>query len=249
MGRARDACVIFGPILCGTCPGCAHCNFSEGRVGGGKGRRQQRRPYRACANYRVHDACSLTPLRGMFPKQKEPPMRSGCPHCADFRRGGSSRNGLILFVASWGKRQRTRTGRGPDAGRTIEFEETDADRTRAGRGRARFSLSWGPWGFFGELGTDRSEMQSSHSPAGSEGLRSAITGNRGHEETHDRNATDNFVFTVLIAEHGQSHTRAYNMNTARLMHSPASAKTGDLPLVFDGHTFRITGHASHCPRH
>eukprot|EP00661_Eupelagonemidae_sp_cell13_P016699 gene16699-biopygen12829 len=29
------------------------------------------------------------------------------------------------------KRQRTRTGRGPDAGRTIEVEETDADRTRA----------------------------------------------------------------------------------------------------------------------
>eukprot|EP00661_Eupelagonemidae_sp_cell13_P015110 gene15110-biopygen11195 len=29
------------------------------------------------------------------------------------------------------KRQRTRTGRGPDAGHTIEFEETDADRTRA----------------------------------------------------------------------------------------------------------------------
>eukprot|EP00661_Eupelagonemidae_sp_cell13_P005415 gene5415-biopygen8742 len=26
---------------------------------------------------------------------------------------------------------RTRTGRGPDAGRTIDFEETDADRTRA----------------------------------------------------------------------------------------------------------------------
>eukprot|EP00661_Eupelagonemidae_sp_cell13_P007351 gene7351-biopygen7544 len=38
-----------------------------------------------------------------------------------------------------GKRQRTRTGRGPDAGRTIEFEETDADRTRTGRGRGRFS--------------------------------------------------------------------------------------------------------------
>eukprot|EP00661_Eupelagonemidae_sp_cell13_P023151 gene23151-biopygen1237 len=37
------------------------------------------------------------------------------------------------------KRQRTRTGRGPDAGRTIEFEETDADRTRTGRGRGRFS--------------------------------------------------------------------------------------------------------------
>eukprot|EP00661_Eupelagonemidae_sp_cell13_P015579 gene15579-biopygen9724 len=31
----------------------------------------------------------------------------------------------------WGKRQRTRTGRGPDAGRTIEIKETDADRTRA----------------------------------------------------------------------------------------------------------------------
>eukprot|EP00661_Eupelagonemidae_sp_cell13_P025775 gene25775-biopygen3021 len=31
----------------------------------------------------------------------------------------------------WGKRQRTRTGRGPDAGRTIGIKETDADRTRA----------------------------------------------------------------------------------------------------------------------
>eukprot|EP00661_Eupelagonemidae_sp_cell13_P023125 gene23125-biopygen16318 len=30
-----------------------------------------------------------------------------------------------------GKQQRTRTGRGPDAGRTIEFGEPDADRTRA----------------------------------------------------------------------------------------------------------------------
>eukprot|EP00661_Eupelagonemidae_sp_cell13_P022939 gene22939-biopygen8812 len=28
------------------------------------------------------------------------------------------------------KRQQTWTGRGPDAGRTVEFEETDADRTR-----------------------------------------------------------------------------------------------------------------------
>eukprot|EP00661_Eupelagonemidae_sp_cell13_P018883 gene18883-biopygen914 len=36
--------------------------------------------------------------------------------------------------------RRTRTGRGPDAGRTIEFEEADADRTRTGRGRGRFSL-------------------------------------------------------------------------------------------------------------
>eukprot|EP00661_Eupelagonemidae_sp_cell13_P005817 gene5818-biopygen1221 len=43
-----------------------------------------------------------------------------------------------------GKRQRTRTGRGPDAGRTIEFEETDADRTRTGRGRGRFSQRQ-PW--------------------------------------------------------------------------------------------------------
>eukprot|EP00661_Eupelagonemidae_sp_cell13_P023514 gene23514-biopygen7301 len=30
-------------------------------------------------------------------------------------------------------------GRGPDAGRTIEFEETEADRTQTGRGRGRFS--------------------------------------------------------------------------------------------------------------
>eukprot|EP00661_Eupelagonemidae_sp_cell13_P023110 gene23110-biopygen13345 len=36
--------------------------------------------------------------------------------------------------------RRTRTGRGPDAGRTIEFEETDADRTRTGRVCGRFSL-------------------------------------------------------------------------------------------------------------
>eukprot|EP00661_Eupelagonemidae_sp_cell13_P014211 gene14211-biopygen8081 len=34
-------------------------------------------------------------------------------------------------VLLWGKRQRARTGRGPDAGRTMEFEGTDADRTRA----------------------------------------------------------------------------------------------------------------------
>eukprot|EP00661_Eupelagonemidae_sp_cell13_P009446 gene9446-biopygen176 len=33
-----------------------------------------------------------------------------------------------------------RNGRGPDAGRTIGFEGTDADRTRTGRGRGRFSL-------------------------------------------------------------------------------------------------------------
>eukprot|EP00661_Eupelagonemidae_sp_cell13_P025583 gene25583-biopygen13534 len=39
---------------------------------------------------------------------------------------------------AWEKRQRTRTGRGPDAGRTIEIEETDADRTRTGRGRGRW---------------------------------------------------------------------------------------------------------------
>eukprot|EP00661_Eupelagonemidae_sp_cell13_P007372 gene7372-biopygen19548 len=29
-------------------------------------------------------------------------------------------------------------GRGPDADRTMEFKETDADRTRTGRGRGRF---------------------------------------------------------------------------------------------------------------
>eukprot|EP00661_Eupelagonemidae_sp_cell13_P013752 gene13752-biopygen17042 len=34
------------------------------------------------------------------------------------------------FPAIW-SRERTRTARGPDAGRTIEFKETDADRTRA----------------------------------------------------------------------------------------------------------------------
>eukprot|EP00661_Eupelagonemidae_sp_cell13_P020083 gene20083-biopygen11567 len=38
---------------------------------------------------------------------------------------------MILHASAWGKRQRTRTGRGPDAGRTLEFEQTDADRTRA----------------------------------------------------------------------------------------------------------------------
>eukprot|EP00661_Eupelagonemidae_sp_cell13_P018892 gene18892-biopygen3975 len=42
------------------------------------------------------------------------------------------------FTYRVGKRQRTRTGHGPDAGRTIYFEETDADRTRTGRGRGRF---------------------------------------------------------------------------------------------------------------
>eukprot|EP00661_Eupelagonemidae_sp_cell13_P015559 gene15559-biopygen5201 len=43
---------------------------------------------------------------------------------------------MILHASAWGKRQRTRTGRGPDAGRTLEFEQTDADRTRAtGQGR------------------------------------------------------------------------------------------------------------------
>eukprot|EP00661_Eupelagonemidae_sp_cell13_P012510 gene12510-biopygen19961 len=30
-------------------------------------------------------------------------------------------------VSPWEERTRTRTGRGPDAGRTIEFKETDAD--------------------------------------------------------------------------------------------------------------------------
>eukprot|EP00661_Eupelagonemidae_sp_cell13_P015624 gene15624-biopygen21725 len=35
------------------------------------------------------------------------------------------------------------TGRGPDAGRTIEFKERDAHRTRTGRGRGRFSLGGG----------------------------------------------------------------------------------------------------------
>eukprot|EP00661_Eupelagonemidae_sp_cell13_P009609 gene9609-biopygen12241 len=55
--------------------------------------------------------------------------------------GGTNRKSLVFLTGgrtldlTWGKRQRTRTGRGPDAGRTIEFEETDADRTRTGRGR------------------------------------------------------------------------------------------------------------------
>eukprot|EP00661_Eupelagonemidae_sp_cell13_P015885 gene15885-biopygen20222 len=39
-----------------------------------------------------------------------------------------------------GKWKRTRTRRGPDAERTMAFEETDAGRTRTGRGRGRFSL-------------------------------------------------------------------------------------------------------------
>eukprot|EP00661_Eupelagonemidae_sp_cell13_P020263 gene20263-biopygen14620 len=38
---------------------------------------------------------------------------------------------MILHASAWGKRQRTRAGRVPDAGRTLEFEQTDADRTRA----------------------------------------------------------------------------------------------------------------------
>eukprot|EP00661_Eupelagonemidae_sp_cell13_P015873 gene15873-biopygen21746 len=49
--------------------------------------------------------------------------------------------------AAWGKRQRTRTGRGPDAGRMLEFKDTDADRTRTGRGRGRFSLRKLGWRF------------------------------------------------------------------------------------------------------
>eukprot|EP00661_Eupelagonemidae_sp_cell13_P014172 gene14172-biopygen5094 len=54
--------------------------------------------------------------------------------------GGGSPPRRSSTAYPWGKRQRTRTGRGPDAGRTIEFEETGADRTRTGRGRGRFSL-------------------------------------------------------------------------------------------------------------
>eukprot|EP00661_Eupelagonemidae_sp_cell13_P010266 gene10266-biopygen9322 len=45
--------------------------------------------------------------------------------------GHSKRNRRTYGRGHTGKRQRTRTGRGPDAGRTMEFEETDADRTRA----------------------------------------------------------------------------------------------------------------------
>eukprot|EP00661_Eupelagonemidae_sp_cell13_P019528 gene19528-biopygen5508 len=40
--------------------------------------------------------------------------------------------------ACWEKRLRTRTGRGRDAGRTIEFKETDAGRTREGYVQRRF---------------------------------------------------------------------------------------------------------------
>eukprot|EP00661_Eupelagonemidae_sp_cell13_P020020 gene20020-biopygen14601 len=48
---------------------------------------------------------------------------------------------MILHASAWGKRQRTRTGRGPDAGRTLEFEQTDADRAWAWpRARARVRL-------------------------------------------------------------------------------------------------------------
>eukprot|EP00661_Eupelagonemidae_sp_cell13_P025038 gene25038-biopygen8983 len=43
-----------------------------------------------------------------------------------------------------GKRKRARTGRGPDAGRTIQFKETDAGRTRTGRGRSPFTLTSRP---------------------------------------------------------------------------------------------------------
>eukprot|EP00661_Eupelagonemidae_sp_cell13_P012536 gene12536-biopygen9494 len=43
--------------------------------------------------------------------------------------------------AAWEKRLRTRPGRVPDASRTIEFEETDASRTRPGRVLGRFSLA------------------------------------------------------------------------------------------------------------
>eukprot|EP00661_Eupelagonemidae_sp_cell13_P021300 gene21300-biopygen5658 len=52
-----------------------------------------------------------------------------------------------LAVALWEKRQRTRTGRGPDAGRTMQYKQTDADRTRIGRGRGLFSLWIGGPGY------------------------------------------------------------------------------------------------------
>eukprot|EP00661_Eupelagonemidae_sp_cell13_P021602 gene21602-biopygen17665 len=51
------------------------------------------------------------------------------------------------MATPWEKRQWTWTGREPD-GRTIEFKETDADRTRTGRIKRRFS----PRPFVGTLG-------------------------------------------------------------------------------------------------
>eukprot|EP00661_Eupelagonemidae_sp_cell13_P008131 gene8131-biopygen70 len=64
-------------------------------------------------------------------------------------RGGGSQ------PAARRKRQRTRTGRGPDAGRTMEFEETDAGRTRRGRfsrggsrpEEGRLEVGWGKVGW------------------------------------------------------------------------------------------------------
>eukprot|EP00661_Eupelagonemidae_sp_cell13_P011575 gene11575-biopygen3364 len=85
---------------------------------------------------RVPRGCVATPLPGCF----DGPVRV---------------TGLAVRIAHagylvqrelppvWEKRQRTRPGRGPDAGRTTEFKETGADRTRAGRGHGRFPL-WSP---------------------------------------------------------------------------------------------------------
>eukprot|EP00661_Eupelagonemidae_sp_cell13_P020248 gene20248-biopygen13087 len=57
---------------------------------------------------------------------------------AAIRTAARARSGRINDTDGiWEKRQRTRTGRGPDAGHTLGFKETDADRTR---GRGRFSL-------------------------------------------------------------------------------------------------------------
>eukprot|EP00661_Eupelagonemidae_sp_cell13_P007444 gene7444-biopygen16552 len=79
-----------------------------------------------------------------------PPPQSGSDRSAlaltakhhPFGRIGSLSSLFLSLKRCWRKRQRTRTGRGPDAGHTIEFEEADADRTRTGRGRGRFSLGF-----------------------------------------------------------------------------------------------------------
>eukprot|EP00661_Eupelagonemidae_sp_cell13_P019239 gene19239-biopygen22023 len=60
-----------------------------------------------------------------------------------FRSGGvgdQSPPPCPVLPCPWEKRQRTQIGRGPDAGRTTEFKETDADRMRTGRGQQCFSL-------------------------------------------------------------------------------------------------------------
>eukprot|EP00661_Eupelagonemidae_sp_cell13_P012936 gene12936-biopygen23009 len=73
--------------------------------------------------------------RGVTGSAVSPTLRSRCSLASRARHLLWKDRDPTAPKECWEKRQRTRTGRGPDAGRTIEFEGTDADRTRAGRGR------------------------------------------------------------------------------------------------------------------